>query len=68
MDTVELDQAIQVLQDNKERWAKLQAMQKAELVGFLIQGVVAVADRQVARALEAKGVAPNSIESAEEWL
>src|SRR3972149_7467544 len=68
MDTVELDRAVQILQDNKERWAKLPVTQKAELVGSLSQGVLAVADRQVARALEAKGVAPNSIESAEEWL
>jgi len=68
MDTVELDRAVQILQDNKEHWAKLPVTQKAELVSLLIQGVLAVADRQVARALEAKGVAPNSIESAEEWL
>ena len=68
MDTVELDRAVQILQDNKERWAKLPATQKYNLIDKLIKGVLAVADRQVARALEAKRVAPNSIESAEEWL
>lgn len=68
MDTVELDRAVQILQDNKERWAKLPVTQKCNLIDNLIKGVLDVADRQVARALEAKRVAPNSIGSAEEWL
>jgi hypothetical protein len=68
MNTVELDHAIQVLQYNKERWAKLPVPQKTELVGKLIQGVLAVADRQVSAALKAKGISPDSIESSEEWL
>ena len=68
MDPEKLDSSVQILQENKERWAKLPVTQKCNLIDKLIKGVLDVADRQVARALEAKGVAPNSIESAEEWL
>jgi hypothetical protein len=68
MDKIELDQAIEILQDNKERWARLPVTRKAELLEKLIQGVLSVSGRQVTTALEAKGIAPNSIESAEEWL
>ncbi|MCI0454205.1 MAG: aldehyde dehydrogenase family protein [Candidatus Dadabacteria bacterium] len=68
MDTLILDHAIEILQDNKERWVRLPATRKAELIGKLVQGVLSVADRQVAKALEAKGIAPDSTESAEEWL
>src|SRR3989304_9953621 len=68
MDPEKLDSSCQILQENKERWAKLPVTQKCNLIDKLIKGVLDVADRQVARALEAKGVAPNSIESVEEWL
>src|SRR3989304_8608618 len=68
MDPEKLDSSCQILQENKERWAKLPVTQKCNLIDKLIKGVLDVADRQVARALEAKGVPPNSIESAEEWL
>ena len=68
MDTVELDRAVQILQDNKERWVKLSVSQKCELIEQLINGVLAVADRQIIRALEAKGIQPHHPESAEEWL
>jgi hypothetical protein len=68
MDTIVLDHAVAILQDNKERWVMLPVAQKAELVGKLIQGVLSATDRQVAKALEAKGIASDSTESAEEWL
>src|SRR3990170_1803900 len=68
MDTVELDRAVQILQDNKEHWVKLSVSQKCELIEQLINGVLAVADRQIIRALEAKGIQPHHPESAEEWL
>ncbi len=38
------------------------------MIDLLIQGELAVADRQVARALEAKGIPPDSPGVAEEWL
>ncbi len=68
MDTLILDHAVEILQDNKERWVRLPGTRKAELIGKLVQGVLSVADRQVAKALETKGIAPDSTESAEEWL
>lgn len=68
MNTVELDRAVEILQKNKNHWANLPVMEKERLAGQLIQGVLAVADRLVAKALGAKGVPPSSPQSAEEWL
>src|SRR3972149_3118288 len=68
MNTIELDRTVQILQDNKEHWVKLSVSQKCELIEQLINGVLAVADRQIIRALEAKGIQPHHPESAEEWL
>lgn len=68
MDTLELDRAVQVLQESKERWANLSVTGKEELVTQLIQGTLGVADRQVVRALEAKGIPSHSPQAAEEYL
>lgn len=68
MNTVELDRAVEVLQRNKNRWANLSVMEKERLAGQLICGILSIAARQVAKALEAKGISPNSPQSAEEWI
>jgi hypothetical protein len=68
MNTVELDRAVEILQKNKNHWANLPVMEKERLVGQLIKGVLVLADRLVAKALRAKGISPNSPQSAEEWL
>jgi hypothetical protein len=68
MNTVELDRAVEIPQRNKNRWANLSVLEKERLVSQLIEGVLSIADRQVAKSLEAKGISPDSPQSAEEWI
>ncbi len=56
------------MQEHKESWAALSATEKAKITEQLLRGELAVADRQVARAVEAKGIPPDSPAVGEEWL
>lgn len=67
MNTAELEREIRVLQENREKWATLPVTEKVPLIDRLLQGELAVADRQVAKAVEAKGIPPDSTAAAEEW-
>ncbi len=68
MKVEELDREIQTLQEHKRSWAMLPVRQKAQMIDLLLKGELAVADCQVARAVEAKGIPPDSPGVAEEWL
>ena len=68
MSADELGRDVQTLQERKTSWATLPVGQKVQTIDLLIKGELAVADRQVAIAMEAKGIPPDSSGVAEEWL
>jgi hypothetical protein len=68
MDTTALDHAIETLQQNKKRWAELPLAKKLDYLRSGLRGTVAVAERQVAAAIRAKGIPPDSPAVGEEWL
>lgn len=68
MNTVSLDQSIQELQEKKEKWVKLSIQKKIGYVEQLIKGTKKVAERQVLRAIQAKGISPDTPTEGEEWL
>jgi len=68
MDKEKLDQALETLEKNKDRWANLPIRKKIDFLRRIQQGTLAVAERQVARAMEAKGIAKGSPQTGEEWL
>lgn len=68
MDTKALDHAIGTLQENKTRWARMPLRQKIDYLRSALRGTAATAERQVAAALKAKGLAPDAPQAGEEWL
>ncbi len=62
-----LDQAVEVLQCNKQRWAELPVRKKIGLVDRMSQGVLEVAEGQVAKSAQAKGIVMGSPRVSEEW-
>lgn len=68
MDTVQLDQAIETLQNNKDRWVKLPIQRKVQLVDELLHNTNKVSASMVNRALQAKEIDATSPRAAEEWL
>ncbi len=63
-----LEEALAVLEDHKQEWAALDVDERIELLEQLRAGVVAVAERWVRAAVEAKGMTSGSAEEGEEWL
>jgi acyl-CoA reductase-like NAD-dependent aldehyde dehydrogenase len=63
-----LEEALAVLEDHKQEWAALDIDERIELLEQLRAGVVAVAERWVRAAVEAKGMTSGSAEEGEEWL
>lgn len=68
MDTAMLDRSVAALKSNADRWACLPVKQKVSFLEQVMDGFVAVMEEQVRRGLEAKGIAPDSPNSADEWL
>jgi len=67
MNTNTLDESIQVLIAHKDEWAKLSIQRKQAYLRQIIDRQVAVAERQVAAAVEAKGIPQGSALEGEEW-
>jgi acyl-CoA reductase-like NAD-dependent aldehyde dehydrogenase len=68
MDTEKLDEKLERLDAHKEEWADLPIADKIEMARRLKRRTVEVGDRQVAKAIEAKGIRPDSPHVGEEWL
>jgi hypothetical protein len=63
-----IDQDLQVLTQNKKKWAQLSLKQKLKYLEDVLVGIEAVAEAQVQAGAEAKGLAPNAVQVGEEWL
>ena len=61
-----IDEALAILQDHKEEWARLDIDERIELLAQLRYGMVAVSERMVHASAEAKGMAPGT--EGEEWI
>ena len=68
MDTDKLDQKLERLQAHKQEWADLGIDKKIAMARRLMKRTVDVGPGQVAKALEAKGIRPDSPHVGEEWL
>ncbi len=68
MDTTAIDQALQTLKENKDRWAEWPIQEKVKVLDLMLQKTRSVAPRMVAKALHAKGIEPGTPRAAEEWL
>ncbi|MGM0577755.1 MAG: aldehyde dehydrogenase family protein [Myxococcota bacterium] len=66
--TTDMERALGVLAEKKEAWVALDLEERIALLRRLRRDTWAVADRWVARALEAKGIEPGSGGEGEEWL
>ena len=64
----ELDTTIGDLQERAPAWLALPLERKIELAESALEGTLRVADRQVAAALEAKGLDPDSPRAGEDWF
>lgn len=63
-----MEDAITVLQEHKQQWARLEVAQRIGLIENLLDDYGAIAASWVAAANQAKGVARNSVTAGEEWL
>jgi hypothetical protein len=63
-----LDEALAILEDNKQEWAALDIEERIELLEHVRDGVVEVAEAWVRAAMQAKGMTMGTAEEAEEWL
>lgn len=63
-----IDEALLALQERKGYWVALGIPERITILEDTTQGVMNVADRWVARSLEAKGFVANTMAEAEEWV
>ncbi len=63
-----LDEALAILEDNKQEWAALDIDERIELLEHLRERAVEVAERWVKASMEAKGMTFGTAEEGEEWL
>ncbi|NOQ82499.1 MAG: aldehyde dehydrogenase family protein, partial [Myxococcales bacterium] len=63
-----LDEGLAILEDHKQEWATLAVDERIELLEHVRDGMVAVAERWMDAAMEAKGMTPGTGEEGEEWL
>ncbi len=63
-----LDEALAILEDNKQEWAAFDIDERIELLEQLREGAVEVAERWVKASMEAKGMTFGTAEEGEEWL
>jgi aldehyde dehydrogenase (NAD(P)+) len=64
----DLDESVAILRDKKQELARLPASEKAALLRACMPRLEAVAERWVAAAVKAKGIAMDSPSASEEWL
>ena len=64
----ELDVAIATLNERAPAWLELPLERKIELAESALEGTLRVAERQVAAALAAKGLDPDSPRAGEDWF
>ncbi len=64
----EIDQSLEILKSNENRWITLPLDQKIALLREVHQGVVDTAEAQVSDALAAKGLSNDSRLASEDWL
>src|SRR5262245_52817921 len=62
-----MDSAIETLHAHKDEWMKLPTSKRLAIVDELIKDFTAIARRWVDACLQAKGIAPGSPASGEEW-
>lgn len=67
LDTANLDQFVQTLQQNKDRWARLPVTRKVQYVDGILRRYAALGGRQAEACNRAKGVAEGTPRRAEEW-
>jgi len=65
---LKLDEALAILEDQKQEWAALDIEERIELLKQLRDGMVEVAERWVRASIEAKGMSIGTAEEGEEWL
>ncbi len=68
MDTQVLDEKLERLAANADRWARLNVEAKADLLERVIERTAAVARPLVAKSLELKQIDPDSPTAGEEWF
>ena len=64
----EMDQALDMLQSNKQKWVSLDVDQKITILDELIQDMQNVEGEWVNTSMRAKGTAENSFGEGEEWF
>jgi acyl-CoA reductase-like NAD-dependent aldehyde dehydrogenase len=67
LDTANLDQLVQTLQQNKDRWARLPVTRKVMYLDGILRRFAALGGRQAEACNRAKGVAEGTPRSGEEW-
>lgn len=63
-----IDQALQELNTHKNEWLTLSLSKKIDLLKEVLSGILSGAEAQVADALVAKGLKPDSSLASEDWL
>lgn len=63
-----MDHAVRSVAGAKNAWAAVPPSERVGILGRLLDDFWAVSERWVAASLEAKGIAPGSPASAEEWI
>lgn len=63
-----MDEAVTVLQEHKQQWARLEIAKRITIIETLLSDYAAIAESWVAAANRAKGIAPDSVTAGEEWL
>jgi hypothetical protein len=63
-----IDEALAILDDQKDEWVELEIDERIEFLEQIRLGMVDVAEDWVAAAVKAKGMTPGSAAEAEEWL
>lgn len=64
----EIDAALDVLAESKDRWLQVSIEERIALCGQMIQDTLRVAERWVAAGCQAKSIRPGTPQVAEEWL
>jgi acyl-CoA reductase-like NAD-dependent aldehyde dehydrogenase len=66
--TTQMDRAVAVVRDHRDAWVQVSVRDRIALLETLRKDTLAVSERWVARACEAKGITPGSGGEGEEWL
>jgi len=64
----EMDAAVATVKENASKWLATTVRERIQILEQLIETTAAQAERWVAAAIKAKGIAPNAPQVGEEWL